>query len=601
VIVLALRRRPSATAALTLVLASGLVRAQTHNFENLAGSPAGTVLTGQSGWYIPPIGGGDGFVFTYAGHAWGVPANPQGGLQCESGQTSSTNQIRSQHTIDFSAAGVWLVTFDVLGAFNGTLPAIDNLGSFSIQPTSSRYTQTLMTWGGPGSLMAGMPDHTALADRYHMGVLWYTAAGSGAQFTCPGPEWRNLFVNHWYRCSIKWSFSSPCRIFTCTIQDLTVGGPVTTVYTSNFGWYLQGGASPSFPLPTDFRLFAGGNQGNTTAWDNIVFGPSAQGSGACCFGDGTCQVLTQNACADAAGTYGGDGVTCAAAACPQPGACCGMDGTCATTLPSDCTTAGGLFRGAASTCDAAFCAPFGFALDDINNDVGQLPGTAPEISGYGQKLTVIRGYMDLDDADMYKFQICDKNTFSASTVDGTGADTKLWLFDASGHGVVCDDDGPGTEQSTITGQFVPSNGVYYLAISGRDNSIGDVVDAVDGSNQLIFLDTNSSGQRYPQWVPNGPGAPNIVAGWTGHNNQTYAYTIQLTGACFLGCYANCDGSTSPPILNANDFQCFVNAFAGSLRPGMYPGYANCDGSSVAPILNTNDFQCFLNQFAIGCQ
>ena len=29
-------------------------------------------------------------------------------------------------------------------------------------------------------------------------------------------------------------------------------------------------------------------------------------------------------------------------------------------------------------------------------------------------------------------------------------------------------------------------------------------------------------------------------------------------------------------------------------------YANCDGSTVAPVLNINDFQCFLNKFAAGC-
>ena len=60
------------------------------------------------------------------------------------------------------------------------------------------------------------------------------------------------------------------------------------------------------------------------------------------------------------------------------------------------------------------------------------------------------------------------------------------------------------------------------------------------------------------------------------------------------CYANCDGSTIAPILNANDFQCFLNAFAAS------QSYANCDGSTIAPVLNANDFQCFLNQFAAGC-
>jgi hypothetical protein len=67
-------------------------------------------------------------------------------------------------------------------------------------------------------------------------------------------------------------------------------------------------------------------------------------------------------------------------------------------------------------------------------------------------------------------------------------------------------------------------------------------------------------------------------------------------ACFeqVTCYANCDNSTNPPILNANDFQCFLNKFA------MQDPYANCDGSTSPPILNANDFQCFMNKFAAGC-
>jgi hypothetical protein len=66
-------------------------------------------------------------------------------------------------------------------------------------------------------------------------------------------------------------------------------------------------------------------------------------------------------------------------------------------------------------------------------------------------------------------------------------------------------------------------------------------------------------------------------------------TPQLTG-----CYANCDQSTTPPILNALDFACFINQFsAGS-------AYANCDNSTTPPVLNVNDFVCFLNHFAAGC-
>jgi hypothetical protein len=29
-------------------------------------------------------------------------------------------------------------------------------------------------------------------------------------------------------------------------------------------------------------------------------------------------------------------------------------------------------------------------------------------------------------------------------------------------------------------------------------------------------------------------------------------------------------------------------------------YANCDGSTTSPILTPNDFQCFLSAFAAGC-
>jgi hypothetical protein len=60
------------------------------------------------------------------------------------------------------------------------------------------------------------------------------------------------------------------------------------------------------------------------------------------------------------------------------------------------------------------------------------------------------------------------------------------------------------------------------------------------------------------------------------------------------CYPNCDGSSTAPVLNANDFSCFLNAFAAG------DSYANCDGSTTPPVLNANDFTCFLNKFAAGC-
>jgi hypothetical protein len=60
------------------------------------------------------------------------------------------------------------------------------------------------------------------------------------------------------------------------------------------------------------------------------------------------------------------------------------------------------------------------------------------------------------------------------------------------------------------------------------------------------------------------------------------------------CYANCDASTAPPVLNVQDFSCFLGKFASD------DPYANCDGSTQPPVLNVQDFSCFLGKFAAGC-
>jgi hypothetical protein len=60
------------------------------------------------------------------------------------------------------------------------------------------------------------------------------------------------------------------------------------------------------------------------------------------------------------------------------------------------------------------------------------------------------------------------------------------------------------------------------------------------------------------------------------------------------CYANCDHSSTPPILNVADFTCFLQRYAAG------DCFANCDGSTQAPILNVADFTCFLQAYAAGC-
>jgi hypothetical protein len=82
-------------------------------------------------------------------------------------------------------------------------------------------------------------------------------------------------------------------------------------------------------------------------------------------------------------------------------------------------------------------------------------------------------------------------------------------------------------------------------------------------------------------------------------NRNAAILLTLGEAC----YPNCDGSTVPPILNVEDFTCFINEFAAAQalpHEQQLGHYANCDGSSTPPVLNVEDFTCFINRFAQGC-
>jgi hypothetical protein len=92
---------------------------------------------------------------------------------------------------------------------------------------------------------------------------------------------------------------------------------------------------------------------------------------------------------------------------------------------------------------------------------------------------------------------------------------------------------------------------------------------------------------------------------------THANTMGNAGAVSMfqvfappsGCYANCDGSTAAPILNVDDFTCFINEFAAAQflpHAQQVSAYANCDQSTTAPVLNVDDFTCFINAYATGC-
>jgi hypothetical protein len=163
----------------------------------------------------------------------------------------------------------------------------------------------------------------------------------------------------------------------------------------------------------------------------------------------------------------------------------------------------------------------------------------------------------------------------------------------------------------VFGLFSPQSGTTVFGATSVFNcQLGSPssFDAVQGNSDV----TITAGTTLNVTIPNGydpsPGTTfDIIIG----NSVTGAFTnvnfpnllnkkqaFLVYGPTFVRlyvtCYANCDLSTNAPLLNANDFNCFLNKYAAD------DPYANCDGSTVPPILNANDFQCFLNKYAAGC-
>ncbi|MFN0132983.1 MAG: hypothetical protein ACKVW3_10725 [Phycisphaerales bacterium] len=101
-------------------------------------------------------------------------------------------------------------------------------------------------------------------------------------------------------------------------------------------------------------------------------------------------------------------------------------------------------------------------------------------------------------------------------------------------------------------------------------------------------------QGPPAGAPSGP-LSDLFIMVRGNANLTQA---------FARCYdANCDGSTTTPLLSVNDFICFGNAFAAAQNlpyEQHVVSYANCDGSIWPPVLTVNDYQCFNNAFVSPC-
>jgi probable HAF family extracellular repeat protein len=194
---------------------------------------------------------------------------------------------------------------------------------------------------------------------------------------------------------------------------------------------------------------------------------------------------------------------------------------------------------------------------------------------------------------------------SAPTAGGFGREAFRW---SAAGGMTSLGSLPGAEfMSTATA--VNGDGSIIVGFAGPN---------YDATTHRAFIWTESAGMRFLH-------DELIALGTTGLENWTLrqATTISPDGRFIAGrgvnpqglvegwvvdfespsCYANCDGSTAEPILNVEDFLCFIGEFAAALAlppAQQVVHYANCDRSTAEPVLNVEDFTCFMAAFAQGC-
>jgi hypothetical protein len=440
--------------------------------------------------------------------------------------------------------------------------------------------------------------------------------------------------------------------------DLSSGRAQNTLFTGGNtprGWsgtvYYQPGNTAALGaccLPdascaalTEFQcaLQSGTYQGDGS---NCATIPPCRLPGACCLQDGTCEILSHSECASAGGTYQGDDTNCSSHPCPPAGACCLPDGHCMNVALAGCMVHGGNFQGEWTTCFSTDCTVpllfrngdilthegFGFRGSDISRASSSSLGSSVTLSGAGPHFRMADNFT-VTDAEGWTIQ----SVFVYGYVTGTypflpppspfsDINVNIW------NGI------PGEPGSSIVGtstdlQATGFTGVYRIASGGAANNTDrPIMYNRVGFNNLhlpagdYWVDyqyTNVVGSAFSSYVmdvdpfgiqftPLGNSRQLTTAGWNltaiAPNDDPVDVPFAITGTVGgAPCYANCDHSTTPPVLNVEDFVCFINEFAqGQLLPTaqQITHYANCDGSTTEPVLNVEDFICFINEFSQGC-
>jgi hypothetical protein len=379
--------------------------------------------------------------------------------------------------------------------------------------------------------------------------------------------------------------------------------------------------------------------------------------GACCYRDGSCLIVYETDCTHRfTGTFFGPNSNCPVLPCEAAGACCfpqSMGGGCATLFQNDCTSAGGTFHGQGTQC--ATIGPGHCWAEPV------LWNNGPIVTGdivAGQAAPAGTAFSELQPGNI-QYGAWTHRTWSEWPTGFTAADDFTIAAPGGWH---IDDVAVYAHRQLAVGNPNEITAAYLEIWNGPpDDPASSVVFGDQSTNRLldytfasvyrtlnnthdlrrrvdtVRMQVNTQLPQGTYWIrysltsatsefnitestyvtvvgSRGPVNANAIHSAGGRfypllDDNTLPLMQQELAFIITGhlltqpCYANCDGSTVEPILNVEDFTCFINEFANGLAlppSQQITHYANCDQSTTEPVLNVEDFICFIDQFAQGC-
>jgi len=264
-------------AALLLTFGVSAVHAQFSSaFEppSWSATPAGVVLEGQNGFYLPDGALLGARCYTYAGNTLGIQPNPTGGQQFVACRRGTADYARTQRDVA-TGEGCWLLELDFYVTYTGALPTQNYAGSVSLQPYPGEGSFVILFYW----------DDVSNAERFSVRALGFAEDGTiplAGGIPVDAPGFRGRAADRWYRLSLQWNrgLNRVVSLALCEVgQDEDAAARFSPQPGAYDGYYLGGGAAGGAP-PTAIRFFAGGGfvgdpvAGNTLAVDNVGVAPA---------------------------------------------------------------------------------------------------------------------------------------------------------------------------------------------------------------------------------------------------------------------------------------------------------------------------------------